>query len=345
MKSFFDLFFRKKILFGLLVLLACLSSCVNRDERPKNEGQNQIAEWMEPNGKIKTLSTIAMINDLVKQVGGDYVDSLSLIRGDLNPHSYQLVKGDDEKLGFADLIFSNGLNLEHGPSLHRYLQESKKSVSLGDKLSEKYPDLIIHIRNQVDPHIWMDISLWMKTIPFIVEALSERDPQHAAEFQANADHLIKEMETAHKEIRRELHALPPEKRYLVTTHDAFFYFTRAYLAADDEKTMEEWQARFVAPEGLAPESQLSVAQIQGIINHLAQYHINVMFPESNISKDSLRKILFAGRERGLPIRLSTVPLYADAMGPPGSDGDTYIKMMKHDATTIAKDLMSNHEKK
>lgn len=319
-----------------ILLSTFIFSCTS--ESSQDNSQNKVNEWMQQNGKIKVLSTIAMIDDLVKQVGGDYVDSLSLIRNDLNPHSYQLVKGDDEKLTVADIVFYNGLNLEHGPSLQHYLHSSLKAISLGNKLMEKEPEAIIHVRGQIDPHIWMDVSMWMKTVPFIVEALASKDPKHAADYQNNANRLLEQMSEVHREMKQQLHVLPPEKRYLVTTHDAFYYFTRAYLAAPDETTMADWELRFVAPEGLAPESQLSVAQIQNIINHLAQFHINVLFPESNVSRDSLRKILFAGKEKGLALRLSTTPLYADAMGHKGSDGDTYLKMMLHNAKTIANDL-------
>src|SRR5262245_59697529 len=94
----------------------------------RENSQVSIQTWMQQTGKLKVLSTIAMIDDLVKQVGGEYIDRMTLIKGELNPHSYQLVKGDDEKLAFADIIFFNGLGLEHGPSLQHYLENSKKAI-------------------------------------------------------------------------------------------------------------------------------------------------------------------------------------------------------------------------
>lgn len=276
-----------------------------------------------------------MIDDLVKQVGGEYIDTDTLIKGELDPHSYQLVKGDDEKFAFADLIFYNGLGLEHGPSLQQRLLNDKKVIPLGNLIMQEDKALILHHDRQLDPHIWMDVALWAKTVPYIVEALSTKDPSHADEYRKNGTKLIDSMRQANKEIKQELQTIPSSKRYLVTTHDAFSYFTRAYLAEEGEI---DWQLRCAAPEGLAPESQISTTDIQLIIDHLKRYNIHVIFPESNVNKDSIRKVVQAGNEKGLTIRIADIQLYADAMGKPGSDGDSYLKMMRHNAKAIASQL-------
>jgi manganese/zinc/iron transport system substrate-binding protein len=301
-----------------------------------------LRSWMVPNGKLKVLSTIAMIDDLVKQIGGEYVDSLTLIKGELDPHSYQLVKGDDEKLAFADVIFYNGLGLEHGPSLQQYLQRTAKAMGLGNFLQKEDPSLVLHYKGQFDPHIWMDVSLWAKTIPYIVQALSQKDPSHAEVYRLNGEKLQKDMLNLHKEIQQEMLEIPESRRYLVTSHDAFNYFTRAYLASPEETAQEAWQKRFAAPEGLAPESQLSATDIQEIIDYLKKYQIHVLFPESNVSKDSIRKIVQGAKEKGLDVQIATIYLYADAMGHPGSSGDTYKKMIQHNAKTIAKYLKGDY---
>lgn len=305
-------------------------------------GSDRVAtlnQWMTPNEKTKVFSTIAMIDDLVKQVGGEYIDTDVLIKGELDPHSYQLVKGDDERLAFADIIFYNGLGLEHGPSLQGYLQNNSKAIALGNKLMEKNRDYILNYKGQIDPHIWMDISLWTETVPFIVETLSQNDPEHAEYFKSNGEKLIQNMMEVHEQVKSELQAIPSHKRYFVTSHDAFNYFTKAYLADENEEA-SKWQERFAAPEGLAPESQISVTDIQEIISHLKLYHIRVLFPESNVNKDSIRKIVQAAKEQGLDVEICDCYLYADAMGKPGSDGDSYLKMLTHNAKTIAK--MLNH---
>lgn len=327
------------LMISVLFLICLGCSCVDHTYRTAG-----LQEWMKPNGKIKVLSTIAMIGDLVKQVGGDKVDVLTLIVGELDPHSYQLVKGDDEKLAFADLIFYNGLGLEHGPSLQSFLTHQPKAIPLGDKIQNADPSLIFKFKGVLDPHIWMDISLWAKTVPYIVEALGQKDPVNADTYRANGEKLLENMMKAHGEVKNQLQAIPQSKRYLVTSHDAFNYFTRAYLAEDGEGE-KAWQERFAAPEGLAPDSQLSTTDIQAIIAHLQKYHIRVLFPESNVSRDSIRKIVQASNEKGMDVKIATVYLYADAMGSQGSDGDTYLKMIQHNAKTLALYLQHNGNEK
>lgn len=319
---------------GFIAFIICalfLSGC--------SSGQkNDFQAWAKPDGRLKVLSTIAMINDLVEQIGGENVSALTLVKGGLDPHSYQLVKGDDEKLALADLIFCSGLGLEHGPSLREYLGKKTKSICLGDLIREANPELIIYLQKTPDPHIWMDVSLWAKGVPIIVAALSQKDPAHAEQYKQRGDALVQRMLAEHAHFQQELAKIPPEKRYLVTSHDAFNYFARAYLSTETERSAGGWQKRFVAPEGLAPESQLSSVDIRQILTHMKAYNVHVIFPESNVSQASIRKLLDAGSEEKMPLKIVSESLYGDAMGPPGSEGDTHLKMIHHNVETIGKYL-------
>lgn len=315
-----------RMILVMLIAIACFG-CTSTQKSSKD------MEWRVANGKLKVLTTIAMINDIVKQVGGNDVDSISLIQGDLDPHSYELVKGDDEKFSRADIIFYNGLGLEHGLSLRQHLENNPKVVVISDQLLKNHLDNLIKIGDQYDPHIWMDISLWLATIDPIVEALSLKDPSHARNYQERALELKTRMEAVDKKIYHTLQAIPKEKRYLVTSHDAFHYFTRHYLADPEEISIEKWTLRCAAPEGLAPDAQLSVTDLQNIINHIVKYEIPVLFPETNVSKDSLRKIIFAAKEKGMPVRLCPCALYGDSMGSEG-----YLKMIEHNCEIIAREL-------
>jgi manganese/zinc/iron transport system substrate-binding protein len=260
-----------------------------------------------------------MIDDLVGKVGKDRIDHLVLIRGEIDPHSYNIVKGDDEKISHAELIFANGLNLEHGASLHYQLEHHSDVVFLGEEINKKAADRIIKIGNEIDPHVWMDISLWAEGVDAIVQALSEKDPDGRAFYEENGKALYKEMMDAHRKIKGQLEEIPSEKRHLVTSHDAFNYFTRAYLGSD-------WKDRCIAPEGLAPEGQISSIDIKRVVEYICRYHVEVVFPESNVSRDALKKITTAC---GRTIRISQKPLYGDAMG-----AETYLKMIEHDAMVL-----------
>lgn len=334
-------YFARASVYVLILVLGTVVSC-SCDHQPENGQPSPLQQWMTPNGKIKVLSTIAMIDDLVRQIGGSYVDTAVLITGELDPHSYQIVKGDDEKLAFADLIFFSGLGLEHGPTLQAFLTHQPKSIGLGNHIEAADPSAILQYQGQIDPHIWMDISLWARTIPYIVDALSQKDPVHAESFRTNGDIVKQTMLAAHDDVRKELQAIPSKKRYLVTSHDAFNYFTRAYLA-DPGEAEASWSMRFIAPEGLAPESQISATDIKEVIDHLKKYDIHVLFPESNVNRDSIRKIVHAANKQGLSVIIAEVTLYADAMGGPGSEGETYLKMIQHDANAMADYMKYNGE--
>jgi manganese/zinc/iron transport system substrate-binding protein len=219
------------------------------------------------------------------------------------------------------------LGLEHGASLSTFLKNSPKASAIGEKISQAAPDKILMKGDVIDPHIWMDISIWQKGVEPVVEALILADPDGASFYRKQGEIVFEKMTAAHLEIFSQLQKIPSEKRYLVTSHDAFHYFTRCYLADPGEI---DWSSRFAAPEGLAPEGQLNPRDIQKIIDYLRLKKITVVFPESNVSRDSIRKIASAGKELGLEIRISSEPLYGDAMS-----GLTYLEMMRRNAATLS----------
>ena len=308
----------KNLLFLLIFLASCVKSPHLVEER----------HWRSSNGRIKVLTTTNMINDIVKQIGGDDVDTIPLIRGELDPHSYELVKGDDEKFTRADLIFYNGLGLEHSLSLRRKLEGNLKAISVTNHLLEEEASLILVVDGQYDPHIWTDLSLWAEVVQPIVEGLSALAPQKAALFEARGFETRKKMLDLDRFAFQKLQMIPQSKRYLVTSHDAFNYFARRYLRAPGE---EDWKSRFRAPEGLAPEAQLSIADIRSVVDHIKEYGVSVLFSESNVSRDSLKKILSAV---GSDVRICEQPLYGDAM----EEGQSYLEMMEHNISVIAREL-------
>ncbi len=314
------MFLLKKVC--LLLIVACAAiGCSSK---------NKLNEWMKESPKVKILSTTAQIGDLAAEIGGERVDGWVLIQGDLDPHSYEIVKGDDEKLARAQLIFYNGLGLEHGASLSSYLHSFSKAIPIGERIRESDPERILKKDEAVDPHIWMDISLWKKAVGPIVEALSRIDPDGSVYYRERGDALSLRMESAHSEIKELLLSVPSEKRYLVTSHDAFQYFTRGYLSEAGES---DRNVRFAAPEGLAPDGQLNPLDIQRIIDFLRSKKITVVFPESNVSRDSIKKIALSGKELGLEIRICSEALYGDSMS-----GLSYLEMMKRNADVIKRYL-------
>lgn len=322
-------FFYKKIFISLFLLI--LSSCATTDHE-------ELSKWMQGGGKVRILSTTAMIDSLVQKIGGSHVLSITLIKGDLDPHSYEMLKGDGEKIDLADLVFYNGLGLEHAPSLSHKLHHHQKAKAVGDFIASVDDEALIRVDGQVDPHVWMDISLWKLAVPLILRELVKVDPKHQVQYEQNAQRLLDEMQSVHKQVFQLIQAIPEERRYLVTGHDGFHYFVRAYFANEDEISSKGWLDRFEAPEGLAPQSQISMLDLRKTLDFVAKHRINILFPESNLSNDSVNKMLRAGKEMGLEIRIADSVLYSDALGAENSGAETYLEMMKHNAKAIYRNL-------
>ena len=279
-----------------------------------------------------------MVNQLVQMVGGNRVDCLSLIVGNVDPHHYELVKGDREKLDCADLIVSNGAGLECGGSLRYALEHHPATLFLGDAIFNRHPEAAIWIEGVVDPHIWMDVGLFALGIDPIVEALSQKDPVGTSFYHKRGAHFKRQMEKFDQSLQQKMRTVPMERRFLVTSHDAFHYFTRKYLAEPNEN---HWERRALAPEGLVPDGQLSALDIQEVCDFLCSHHLGVVFAESNISQAALKKVISSCREKGLDVKLASVPLYGDAMSETGDEEGAYFRMIEHNIDTLVRFLPLN----
>lgn len=307
----------------LLCLLTCLLAlgCQNSPSR--------LEEWRAPSSKVKVLSTTPIIDDLVARIGGDRIDHLSLMDHSMDPHSYELVKGDDEKFAIATIIFYNGLGLEHSGSLKAQLEQHSHAIALGDEIKKENPSAILNHLGQIDPHIWLDVHLWEQTVQPIVTHLCAVDPEGADYYQMKGLQASKELQELDAWIQTTLKSVAPEKRYLVTSHDAFNYFTRRYLEQEGE-----WKDRFCAPEGLAPDGQLGFQDLQRVIDHLQKNNIRILFSETNVSQDSLKKIADICREKGFHIEISSQSLFSDTLADSSLKPLTYEEMMKHNTSLL-----------
>jgi manganese/zinc/iron transport system substrate-binding protein len=320
--STFGGFMRFSIIFCLLFLISCVG------------GINQHRSvWLEDNGKVKVLCTTEIIADIVRGVGGDDIDVDVLIPRDLDPHSYELVKGDYDRFEFANLIVSNGLGLERGSSLFNLLSNNERVVELGDEIMEEAPQEICTIDHHPDPHIWMDISVWQRTVKIVVKALSDLDEGRRGVFEERGELVVAELLHADIEILELLNSIPEEHRYLVTVHDAFNYFVKRYFSSHAELEDGSWRLRQEAPEGLSPESGLSSTDIRRILDYIEAHDIRVIFYEHNVNVDSLMKIIDVAKETGFPLKLSDEGLYSDTLG-----SNTYLEMMHYNAATIKRNL-------
>lgn len=313
----------KKIRYFLIFLGLC--GCQN--------SSSHFEQWKTPSNKIKVLSTTPIIDDLVARIGGERIDHLSLMEASIDPHSYELVKGDDEKFSVAQVVFYNGLGLEHSASLTALLIQHPHAVALGDWIRQEKPSLILQDRAQVDPHIWLDVSIWKKVATPIVSYLSKVDPAGKEYYEAQGLKTVQELTDLDLWMQNQFQSISSEKRYLVTSHDAFNYFARRYLAIEDSSS---WKERFCAPEGLAPDGQLGFRDLERVVSYLEKHHVEVLFPEANVSQDSLKKIIEISRQKGLLTRIASSHLLSDTFSDSEPGEDSYESMMKHNTTVLCK---------
>ncbi len=316
----------RKILFTISALL--LTSCGFFSDSTKSSsksGQSEISNWVSEKNKIKICATTPIVADNVRRIGGKYVNVISLMGPEIDPHSYNIVKGDQEKLSQAKIIFANGLSLEHSASMQKMLENHHDVVFVSSSVPDEE---IIKINGAPDPHIWMDLSLWGKTNTSIAEALSRIDKEHAEEYMRMAKETKDYYDSVGRGIKKSMNSIPSQKKFLVTSHDAFNYFARAYLAQDGE-----WQDRVIAIQGLAPEEQISSVEIRRVVDFINKHNVGVIFAEKNLSHDSLYKVIDSCKRKGRKVVLSEDELYGDTLG-----YKTYIEMMQSNADVINKGL-------
>ena len=283
------------------------------------------AEREKTTGKLEILSTTAMIHSLVKEIVQDYTTTNLLMEGEADPHSYQMKKGDREKIVNADIIFGNGLSLEHNPSLI-YLLRDKGAVFLGDRILKKSKLLIITSQKEIDPHIWMDLSLMKEAVDIIEQEVCQKDPQNKGVYKLNASILKNKMDVLDKKILSLMAEIPEDKRYLVSSHDAFNYFVRRYFNSETE-------GRLFSMQGLSPEAEVSLKRMNKVIDFIKNHKVTTIFYESNLPKDCLYKIIEVCKGFSIEVKICEDPLYGDTLG-----SMTYLEMIEHNANVIAKNL-------
>ncbi len=283
-----------------------------------------------PSKKKQVLSTTGIVEGMVREIGEPWIESKCLMKSELDPHSYELVKGDREKFEQADLLFFNGLGLEHSLSLRQQIDRHPCAIAVTQRI-ELEPENLLYVEGHVDPHVWMDVSLWIRGVDVVVEALSRLDPAHEQDFVARGISYKKELSALDDRIYTTIQQIPASSRVLITSHDAFHYFVRRYFAEPGEIN---WDYRCAAPEGLAPDAQLSLKELYRVLDLIRTHQVTVLFPESNVSRDALKKLLSSAKAEGISITLAQSPLYGDTLG----GASNYIEMMDHNTQVIFEEL-------
>ncbi|MEP1444454.1 MAG: zinc ABC transporter substrate-binding protein [Hyphomicrobiales bacterium] len=275
---------------------------------------------------LKAVVTVGMVADIVKTVGGDDVDVTTLMGSGVDPHSYRQTRNDVSLLTRADIVFANGLHLEAqlDELLHK-LSKRKHVVFVSDELPAESLIEAEGFSGRYDPHVWMDPSLWQKTVAIVRDALVKAAPDHSADFEKRADALGANIETFASSVSTMMKTVPDEKRVLITAHDAFSYFGRAF------------NVEVIGIQGLSTDSEAGLNRIESMVKTLVDRKIEAVFVESSVSEQNIKALIEGAAAQGHKVAIGGT-LFSDAMGVAGTFEGTYLGMIDHNATTITRAL-------
>lgn len=273
---------------------------------------------------VRVLATVGMVGDLAAAVGGDCAAVEVLIGPGNDPHLYQPRASDIARLQGAEVVFHVGLNLEGrlGDVLGR-LARDRIVVALGETAVP--PDRLLSAGGAVDPHLWMDVGLWSLLVPEIARHLAAARPDCAAALQDRAAAFGAELAALDVWVRDSLASIPEPARVLVTAHDAFGYFSRAY------------GLRPVAIQGFSTESEASVADIRAVADAVVAGKVPAVFVESTINPRTIQAMLEAVGAAGGSTTLGGA-LFSDAIGEAGTPEGSYIGMIRANVLAITQGL-------
>ncbi|MEM6333216.1 MAG: zinc ABC transporter substrate-binding protein [Planctomycetota bacterium] len=277
--------------------------------------------------KFKVAATIGMVGDIVEQVAGDRAEVITLMGPGVDPHLYKPTRNDIANLMSADVIFYNGLLLEGRmtDALVRAATSGKKVYAVTELLDESTLLEPEDFEGLYDPHVWMDPAAWATTIPIIRDRLTDYDPEGASVYQANAQAALARINELDAYAAQALASVPEQSRVLVTAHDAFNYLGSRF------------GYEVVGIQGLSTESEAGVRDIERMVDMLVERDIRAVFVESTVSDRNIRALIEGAAAKGHTVTIGG-ELFSDAMGAPGTYRGTYVGMIDHNATTIARAL-------
>lgn len=272
--------------------------------------------------QIRIVTTVGMVTDVVEQVGGERVDVVGLMGPGIDPHLYKASEGDVIKLAAADLVFYSGLHLEAKVAeVFERMGDRVHTVAVTDYIDRSLLESPPEFEGSYDPHVWFDVKLWSKTVEKIRDTLAEVDPGSAGLYRDNAARYLGELEELHQYVRAQAERIPPEKRVLITAHDAFNYFGRAY----------GFEVRGL--QGISTATEAGTADVQSLARFIAEREIPAIFVESSVPLRNIEAVQAAVRARGWDVKVGG-ELFSDAMGTPGTPEGTYVGMVRHNIDTI-----------
>ncbi|MFN7021261.1 MAG: metal ABC transporter solute-binding protein, Zn/Mn family [Phycisphaerales bacterium] len=275
---------------------------------------------------VRVVATTGMIADVAREVGGERVRVTGLMGEGVDPHLYKASPGDLRAMSDAGLVLYNGLHLEG--RMADVIERMGGRTSVVRVTEGIEPALLLSKEGYAghpDPHVWFDVSLWSKVVGRVRDALSARDPAGRESYEKSAAAYAAVLGELHGYAHSTVAGIPADRRVLVTAHDAFGYFSRAY------------GIEVLAIQGISTDSEASLRDINGLVDTLVSRKIPAVFIESSVPRKTVDALVEGCGARGHKVAVGG-ELFSDSMGREGTAEGTYVGMVLHNVETIAKAL-------
>ena len=272
--------------------------------------------------RIEVVCTTGMVADLARNIGGDRIAVVGMMGPGVDPHYYKASQGDLAKLTVANLILFNGLFLEGKlEAIFAKMARRKPVLAVAEHIPEERLLRPPEFDGNFDPHIWFDVSLWAQTIEPVVARLSALDPDGASVYRQNGARYRARLDSLHQWVFDQVALLPEASRVLITAHDAFGYFGRAY------------GVEVVGLQGISTVADYGVNDVTRLVDLIVEREVKAIFVESSVPARSIEAVREGCLDRGFPVAIGGT-LYSDAMGAAGSGADTYVGMVESNVNTL-----------
>ncbi len=278
------------------------------------------------NDKPMIVTTTGMIKDAVVNVVGDKADVIALMGPGVDPHLYKATQGDLQKLSTADVIFYNGLHLEGkmGEVLGK-LGRQKPVIAVAAKIDTSLLHKVPQFNNNYDPHIWFDVKLWQKAVSEVGRFMMEYDPPNAQKYQSNTESYLTKLDSLDNLVKADISTIPSEQRVLITAHDAFGYYGKAY------------SIEVKGLQGISTISEYGLRDVSDLVKFIINHQIKAVFVETSVSEKAINAVVEGCRSKSFDVKIGG-NLFSDAMGKEGTPEGTYIGMVTANTETIVSAL-------
>lgn len=292
-----------------LLLVGCTAPVANMDSTKEE--------------KVNVVATTTMLADLSTAIGGERVTVDGLMGPGIDPHLYQASAGDVSLMQKADVVVYNGLHLEGkmGEIFENLSGQGSTVICIEEGLDESKLLASEDDSSAYDPHIWFDVSLWKEAAQTVTDGLSEADPEGKSDYEANLETYLKELDETDTYIRNRVAELSEEQRVLVTAHDAFQYFGKAY----------GFEVRGL--QGISTDAEAGTADVSNLANFIVERQIKAIFVESSVPPKTIEALQAAVKAKGFDVAIGG-ELFSDSLGDADSGADTYILTVKANIDTI-----------